>query len=156
ANAISVQDGLGDFTVVIEPDSTVTSGGGSGVGIAIESTADDSGLQTQIHEITAIVTVQKAWIADRAMNAVTTYVQSSVEPGSGPLYEDSDFDNYHVVVRGAVESAGGGAIHSDSNLHVLVLGDETADAVIATTSDNTPGVVATGAAWFAADFADLS
>ncbi|ABC65101.1 autotransporter domain-containing protein [Erythrobacter litoralis] len=144
---------VGWQVTVAETGSVVTSGAGS-VGIRISGVSEDY-VEAQIQEATAATTVQKARMADQAMNAITQFITSSA-PGNGGIASASGVQRPlnvpgtgvfvpaatgNVVVNGTVRSDGGaGAILGDSALSVAV---RNADAVIATTGNDAPAISAT-------------
>ena len=127
---------------------------------------DNAPLQTKIHEITAIVTVNKAMMADLAMNAITDYISDT---GTGP--EDvtarvpsaaatltppasAGGPNTVFVDGGTVISGGAAAIRSagDSALDVTVTGGGT----IASLTKNAPAVLLDGVGGLHVDLEDGS
>ncbi len=72
-------------------------------------------LQTAIHETTAKVTVNKAKMADRAMNAITDFIVSSVIVPPPPASGEVDGVNRVDVGGGRIISDGAAAIRSVEN-----------------------------------------
>nr|WP_306308774.1 autotransporter domain-containing protein [Flavimaribacter sediminis] len=77
-------------------------------------TSNDA-LQTAIHETTAKVTVNKAKMADRAMNAITDFIVSSVIVPPPPASGEVDGVNRVDVGGGRIISDGAAAIRSVEN-----------------------------------------
>ncbi|MCL6251545.1 hypothetical protein M3P36_10910 [Altererythrobacter sp. KTW20L] len=71
---------------------------------------EDAALQAGIENITGVVTVQKAKMADQAMNAITQFITSAVDPNAG-LPTDGPFlmepGTNQVIVSGSQIIAGG-------------------------------------------------
>ncbi|MEM5518105.1 hypothetical protein WNY37_14195 [Henriciella sp. AS95] len=146
-----------DWQVTVTDSGSVTTSGAGSVGVRIAGTTNTY-LQTLIDDQTTEVTVNKAQIADRAMNRVTQYISSQApDDGDGgvttaatnvvavtePPAPAGAFVNESVVVNGTVRSDGGaGAILSEGALRV---GAADPGAVIATTGDNAPVISAQGA-----------
>jgi len=145
-----------DWEVLVTETGSVTTGGPGSVGIRVTGVTDDY-VETLIHETTAAVTVEKAKLADRAMNAITQYITSAA-PGNGgvvssassvsktqagsiaPANHGGAADVGSVIVNGTVTSNGGaGAILGEGALRVS---SDNAGAVISTTGDNAPVISA--------------
>ncbi|GGD13357.1 autotransporter domain-containing protein [Aquisalinus flavus] len=153
-----------DWEVLVTETGSVTTSGPGSVGIRVTGVTDDY-RETLIHETTDAVTVEKAKIADRAMNAITQYVTSSA-PGNGGVSSASSASNTaagsvapashggatdvgSVIVHGTVTSDGGaGAILGEGALRVS---SDNAGAVISTTGDNAPVISAQSSLYLYSD-----
>lgn len=113
--------------------------------------ADDVATQVIIHEITAMVTVNKAKMADLAMNAVniegTEYVGTGGIPRTPSVYSptrptSAGGTNTVFIDGGTVVSGGAAAIRTagDSALEVFVTGD----GAVASLTENAPTIVLDG------------
>ena len=121
---------------------------------------DPTARDDKIHEINAIVTVNKAQMADLAMSAVTTYISGSSNPT--PRAPRAPFaptppasaggPNTVFVDDGTVISGGAAAIRSagDSALDVIVTGGGT----IASLTENAPAVLLDGVGGLDVDLED--
>ena len=118
--------------VVTRPDATIE------LGLPSDVAARD----TALHEITAVVTVQKAKMSDQAMNAITQYVTSSYDPNYGLPTSDpvsaSPGTNQVIISGGTIVAGGAAAIRAagDSATRVLVTGGGT----IASLAQDAPAI----------------
>ncbi len=123
---------------------------------------DNAPLQTKIHDITATVTVNKAMMADLAMNAITDYISgpgdvtARVPSAAATLTPPASAGGPNTVFvdGGTVISGGAAAIRSagDSALAVTVTGGGT----IASLTENAPAVLLDGVGGLHVDLEDGS
>ncbi|PKP92716.1 MAG: hypothetical protein CVT75_07375 [Alphaproteobacteria bacterium HGW-Alphaproteobacteria-14] len=142
-----------DWEVLVTDTGSIATSGAGSVGIRVSGVTQDY-VETAILEATAATTVQKARLADQAMNAITQYITSGA-PGDGGIAGTRSSQSVGntmasagnaaggagaVIVNGTVRADGGaGAILGESALGVAV---RDADAVIATTGDDAPAISA--------------
>jgi hypothetical protein len=142
----------GDFTGVATRQDLADLYGGISAGAPAQPTpasatidfgqSGDQARQTAIHETTAKVTVNKAKMADKAMNAITQFIISSVIVPPPPSDPSGPRGNVVIVEGGTVISGGAAGIRSD--------GDSLLQAVIfdggsvATVTADAPAILLDG------------
>lgn len=134
-----------DWGVTVTDVGSITTSGAGSAAIRVTGTTNTY-LQNLILEQTARVTVNKAQLADRAMNAVNEYNANgsvAAAPPTLPAAPGTAGGGAGVVVNGTVQSDGGaGAIVSAGALDVAAADP---GATIATTGDDAPVISAQGA-----------
>src|SRR5690606_31173987 len=107
-------------------------------GATVELGGDPVATEVGIQEITAIITVNKAQMADQAMNAITQYIASRVGPHAGHSPEPIG-SNVITVAGGEIVSGGEAAIRTadEGSTTVSVTGGGT----IASLAEGAPAIV---------------